>query len=940
MTTPEAKARASIDRLLTQAGWAVQDAAALNVHAVCGVAVREFGLRSGHGTADYLLYVNGRAVGVVEAKSVGHTLTGVEAQSEKYGAGLPDNLPAHVRPLPFLYESTGVETRFTNGLDPQPRSRNVFAFHTPETLAEWLGASDSSKEMRSEGLGRIADADGTGYRIGHSLRSRLAVMPPLDSSNLWPVQAQAVHNLERSLAEARPRSLVQMATGSGKTFMACNLAYRLIRYAGARRVLFLVDRSNLGRQTLREFQGFTIPGDGRKFSELYNVQLLQSNSIDPVSKVCIATIQRVYSMLRGEELDPDMDEASGYDVASTRPLLQEVVYNPAFPIEEFDFIITDECHRSIYDLWRQVLEYFDAFLIGLTATPSKQTMGFFNQNLVMEYDHLQAVADGVNVPYNVYRIETKITEQGSIIEAGMNVDRRDRRTRRVRWEELDEELPYSSNQLDRDVVAVDQIRTVIQTFRDRVTTEIFPGRQHVPKTVIFAKDDSHADDIVGIVREEFGRGNDFCRKITYRTTGARPEDLIQEFRNSFNPRIAVTVDMIATGTDIKPVEVVFFMRNVRSRNFFEQMKGRGVRTISTTEFNAVTPDADAKERFVIVDAVGVTEVELGESFSLDRHPSIPFDKLLDLVALGNREPDTLSSLASRLARLDRRLTPEDRQAVEAAAGGASLRELVSDLLHATDPDAAVDAARLSTGQDEPPEEAVAKAERELLEASALPFAANPELRQRLIEIHRAYEQTIDTTSRDTVIRSEFSGAEADALTRSFREYIEEHQDEITALQVLYQRPYRQKLSHGDIRALAEELRSPPRSWTTATLWEAYRQLEESKVRGSSQRVLADVVSLVRFAIGQDEELAPFADGVNERFHGWLAMQEVAGREFTDEQRQWLEDIKDHVAGNVSIEPGDLQYALFTQRGGIGKAYDLFGEELAALLDELNLTLAG
>ena len=939
-TTPEQRARANIDRLLEQAGWAVQDLADLNVHAARGVAVREFSLRPGHGTADYLLYVDGRAAGVVEAKAEGHTLTGVEAQSEKYGAGLPDNLPAYTRPLPFLYESTGVETRFTNGLDPQPRSRNVFSFHKPETLAEWLGARDTSIGASSGGPALIADAGVGDYQIRHSLRRRLTTMPPLDESGLRQVQARAINNLEQSLSQGRLRALVQMATGSGKTFMACNLAYRLIRHAGARRVLFLVDRSNLGRQTLREFQGFTVPGDARKFTEVYNVQLLQSNSIDPVSKVCIATIQRVYSMLRGEELDPELEEASGYDVASARHSPQTVEYNRSFPIEEFDFIITDECHRSIYDLWRQVLEYFDAFLIGLTATPSRQTIGFFNQNLVMEYNHQQAVVDGVNVPYNVYRIETRITEEGSTIEAGMTVDRRDRRTRKVRWEELEEELPYTPGQLDRDVVAEDQIRTVIQTFGDKVKTEIFPGRQHVPKTIIFAKDDSHAADVVRIVREEFAESSDFCQKITYRTTGARPEDLITRFRNSFHPRIVVTVDMIATGTDIKPVEIVFFMRHLRSRNFFEQMKGRGVRTISQTDFNQVTPDASEKERFVIVDAVGVTESELGESYSMDRKPSVPFDKLLDLVAMGDRDPDTLSSLASRLTRLDRRLSPQDRQSVESVAGGATLKSLVSDLLNATDPDTAEDAAREATGQDNPPDEAVAKAEKELLEAAARPFAANPELRQRLIDIHRAYEQTIDTISQDTLLRAEFSDAEADDLARSFRQYIEEHRDEITALQVLYQRPYSQRLGYADIRVLAEALQSPPRSWTPPRLWDAYRRLDHSRVRGSSQRVLADIVSPVRYAVGHDDELAPFAEQVEERFRGWLAAQEIAGRQFTDEQRQWLEDIKDHIAGSVSIEPADLQYAPFAQRGGIGRAHAVFGDGLAPLLEELNLALAG
>ena len=550
------------------------------------------------------------------------------------------------------------------------------------------------------------------------------------------------------------------------------------------------------------------------------------------------------------------------------------------------------------------------------------------------------MADHINVPYTVYRIATKISEEGSTIEAGMTVDRRDRRTRNVRWEELDEELPYSPGQLDRDVVAEDQIRTVIQTFRDKVTTEIFPGREHVPKTIIFAKDDSHADDIVRTVREEFGKGNDFCQKITYRTTGAKPEDLITQFRNSFNPRIVVTVDMIATGTDIKPVEVVFFMRNVRSRNFFEQMKGRGVRTISPTDFNSVTPDADGKDRFVIVDAVGVTESELGDSYSLDRHPSVPFDKLLDLVAMGDREPDTLSSLASRLGRLDRRLSPQDRQGVESVAGGASLNELVRELLKANDPDEALKTAREATGQNDPPEEAIANAEKELLEAAARPFAASPELRQRLIEIHRAYEQTIDTVSQDAVLRAEFTGAEADALTRSFREYIEEHRDEITALQVLYQRPYNQRLGYTDIRALADALQSPPRSWTTGRLWDAYRQLDQSRVRGSSQRVLADIVSLVRYAVGHDDELAPFAEQAEQRFQGWLAMQEIAGRAFTDEQRQWLGDIKDHIAGSVSIEPADLQLSPFAQRGGIGRAYQVFGDGLTPLLEELNLALAG
>jgi type I restriction enzyme R subunit len=714
-----------------------------------------------------------------------------------------------------------------------------------------------------------------------------------------------------------------MATGSGKTFMACHQVYRLIRHASARRVLFLVDRSNLGRQTLREFQGFATPDDGRKFTELYNVQHLQSNLIDPVSRVCISTIQRVYSMLKGEELPPELEELSGFDFASLSGRPGPIEYNPEIPIETFDFIITDECHRSIYNLWRQVLDYFDAFIIGMTATPSKQTFGFFNQNLVMEYNHEQAVADGVNVDFDVYRIRTQITEQGATVDAGYYVDYRDRQTRARRWEQLDEDLTYAPNQLDRDVVAEDQIRTVIRAFRDRLFTDIFPGRTNVPKTIIFAKDDSHADDIVEVVRQEFGKGNDFCQKITYKTTGVRPEDLI------------------ATGTDIKPVEVVFFMRNVRSRNFFEQMKGRGVRGISDTEFKSVTPDALHKTRFVIIDAVGVTESDLSDSYSLEKQPGVSFEKLLDAVSMGNREPEVISSLASRLARLDRQLSPRDRHAIQESAGGVPLTELVSALVEAVDPDAALDQARQETGQDNLPESVVLQARRALIEQAARPFAANPGLRQRLIDILKSYEQTIDTVSPDQLIEAGYSADAADyarTLVQSFEGFIQEHRDEITALQVLDSRLYRQRLTYKDIKALADALQLPPRSWTPDRLWQAYQQLDHSKVRGSGQRVLADVVSLVRYAVGEDEELVPFAEQVRQRFEGWMAMQETAGRRFTTEQRQWLAAIRDHIAGSVSMGLEDFQYAPFDQRGGLARAYTLFGEDLGRVLEELNVEL--
>ena len=673
MLEPEQIARSAIDDLLRAAGWQVCGVADANIHGASGVAIREFPL-PGHGFADYLLYVDGKAAGVIEAKKQGVTLSGVETQSAKYTAGLPESLPAWSRPLPFSYQSTGVETRFTNGLDPEPRSRRIFAFHRSETLRELLKLQPQGRP--------IPTGSGAG---GHPLHeppltflARLRAMPPLVAHGLWPAQITSIKDLEKSLAADKPRALIQMTTGSGKTYTAISFLYRLIKFAGARRALFLVDRGNLGRQTKKEFDQYVSPYNNFKFGEEYIVQHLTSNNLDKTARVCIATIQRMYSMLKGGELSEEDEEISASRIDSLFKAPEPIDYNPTYPIETFDIIVTDEAHRSIYNLWRQVLEYFDAYLIGLTATPSKQTFGFFNRNLVMEYGHEQAVADGVNVNYDVYRIKTEVTETGGSVESGYYVDLRDKQTRKVRWEQLDEEFAYDPNQLDRDVVAVDQIRTLVRTFRDKLPSEIFPGRTEVPKTLIFAKDDSHAEDIVRIVREEFGKGNEFAQKITYRTTGETPE--------RHHPRVAVTVDMIATGTDIKPLEIVMFMRAVKSRTFFEQMKGRGVRVISPDDLQGVTPDAKAKDHFVIVDCVGVCERDMTDSRHMDQKKSVPLEKLLQAVALGSTEPEVLSSVAARLARLEKDLPEANQAKITRASGGLTLKDLARRLVDALSPD--------------------------------------------------------------------------------------------------------------------------------------------------------------------------------------------------------------------------------------------------------------
>ena len=943
---PEDRARANIDRLLTAAGWLIQNRDNINIEAGRGVAIREFPLAPGHGFADYLLYIDGYAAGVIEAKKEGVPLVAVEIQTAKYSQGLPHNLPAPRRPLPFCYQSTGIETRFTNLLEPDARSRPVFAFHRPETLAAWLEA-----DLKSP---------------GSTLRGRLRIMPPLPRAGLWDHQHRVIANLEQSLARNDPRALIHMTMGSGKTFTACNFAWRLIAHAGARRILFLVDRRTLGRQALNEFQQFSIPGDGRKFTEIYNVQLLSSNTIDPVCRVAITTIQRLYSILKGEpDYDPGNEETSAASLAQLRKAPDPIEYNPAVPIETFDFIVTDECHRSIYNLWRQVLEYFDSFLIGLTATPSKNTLGFFNQNVMPPYTYADAVADGVNVDFDIYKIGTRITSSGSRVESGYWIDKRDRLTRARRAELLDTDFSYTADDLNRDVVAPDQIRTVVREFRDRLFTDIFPGRTEVPKTLIFARDDSHADDIVQIVREEFGKGNDFCQKITYRTgkvrvprqvsredgavetvvewvdAGDKPDGILAFFRTTYNPRIVVTVDMIATGTDVRPLEILFFMRDVRSLNYFEQMKGRGVRVLSSDELRGVTPDAVTKDRFVIVDAVGVTDHPQIESRPLERQPHVPLDKLLETVALGSTDPDLVSSLASRLARLDRRMSQPESEAVRDAAHGVELAVIIHGLVDALDPDHHEEIARQETGLPDPPPEAIASAARRAVADAIRPIRTNPALRQTIVAVQKSHEQVVDIVSKDEVTQSGFSQdakAKAAALTSEFEQYLAAHKDEIEALQILYSRPYRSRLRYKQVRDLAEAIHKPHPAWTTEALWRAYETLDRSRVRASSERVFTNIVSLVKFAISKEGQLEPFPESVRQRFENWIAEQQASGANFSDEQIQWLTAIAEHVGTSIEITPDDLESLPFSQKGGLGRAYQLFGNRLQPLLDELNEVL--
>ncbi|AKB74984.1 Type I restriction-modification system, restriction subunit R [Methanosarcina lacustris Z-7289] len=911
--TPEQKARNDIDRKLNDSGWIVQEKSRIDWNASRGIAVKEY--PTDVGPADYVLFVDKRPAGIIEAKrdDEGHRLTVVEEQSTGYASSKLKYLKND--PLPFVYESTGKLTRFTDQRDPKPRSRPVFSFLRPETFQEYLKKKP--------------------------LRERFLDIPELCTEGLRDCQITAILNLEKSFKDNHPRALVQMATGSGKTYTAITFIYRLLKFADAKKVLFLVDTRNLGEQAEQEFMAYVPNDDNRKFTELYNVQRLRSSYISSDSQVCISTIQRLYSILKGEELDEKIEEENPAEKGWQPKEPPPVVYNEKIPIEEFDFVVIDECHRSIYNVWQQVLDYFDAFLIGLTATPDKRTFGFFNENVVSEYSHEEAVADGVNVGYDVYIIDTDISKNGGKIPAQEFVDKREKLTRKKRWEQLDEDFTYTSKKLDRDVVNPSQIRNVIRAFKENLH-EIFPGRKEVPKTLIFAKNDSHADDIINILREEFNEGNDFCKKVTYKAE-EDPKSVLGDFRNAYNPRIAVTVDMIATGTDVKPLECLLFMRDVKSLNYFEQMKGRGTRTLGYDDLKKVTESAvSAKTHFVIVDAVGVTKTLKTDSRPLERKRNTSLKDLLAAVTFGAQDEDLYVSLASRLARLNRQISEDERAIFAEKAKGKSINQTVKDLLSAYNPDI-IDSGASELKQHQPEiqeADAKKKAQENLIDVARSTFSGD--LNDYIENVRRVHEQIIDTLNTDTVLRAEWDKdavAKADELVTDFKAYMEANKDEITALRIFYNQPYqRREVTFTMIKEVLDKLRLEKPHFAPFRIWQAYEQLE--KVNGNSpKKELTALVSLIRRITEIDSVLTSYDQTVNRNFQDWVFKKQAGTLKFSEDQMNWLRTIKDYVANSFHLEIDDLDYTPFDALGGRGRMYQLFGDEMNMVLSELNEALA-
>ena len=863
--TPEEKARQKIDQWFAEAGWKVINREDYEPTSTA-VAIRE-GLLKGNLEADYFLFINGKAVGVLEAKreDIDALSDKVCAQAALYAKSVPHIYQTYQNPLPFIFTSNGKDLYFCDFRKQEQSFKQIMAIPTPYDLVKQLGISD--------------------YFAG---------LPTLQKKGLRDCQYEAVTELEKSFRSGQNRALMVLATGAGKTYTACLAAYRLLSYTPMRRILFLVDRNNLGKQAEGEFGTFRLTENGDAFNTIFTVNRLRSLSIPSDSNVIISTIQRLFSFLKGDIIDDD-DEDEGNEPA------EEIILppNPNLPHDYFDLIIIDECHRSIYGNWRKVLEYFDtARLVGLTATPVPETMAFFNNNRIVNYTLEKSIVDGVNVDCRVYRIRTQVTENGGAILKGEKVKEETRYTGDIKTIFNKEAKTYTSKELNRSVINPAQIKLVLSTYRDVVYTELFNDPQReanfdwLPKTLIFALNETHATNIVQIAKEVFGRTDDrFVQKITY--SAGDSNELIRQFRNDKDFRIAVTCTLVATGTDIKPLEVVMFMRDVESLPLYIQMKGRGVRTIGDEQLRNVTPNAFSKDCFFLVDAVGVTEHEKTIPTSADEPTTktITFKELLERISHGYLPDEYLQRLAATLSRIYNKADNSQRNEFTRLAHD-DMKELASRIYDALDNNPLPPFININEPNNE----------RKGLVA---PLANHANARRYLLILSAGFVNTL-MPGEDTLISKGFSIEEAQNTTEAFEEFCREHTDEIEALRIIYNNEG-EPITYSMLKDLENKLKMANNHFTSKQLWNSYAILNPNSVRRSTTKeesdALTNIIQLVRYAFRQIERLDSVVTTSKQYFNLWLGQNQ---REITDKQREVISRIVDYIASNGACTVKDIR----------------------------------
>jgi len=883
---PEQSARVRIDSMLRDAGWEIvpRDGYTPGVSA----AAIEEGLLQGNLEADYLLFLEGKAIGVLEAKKESSSLSVIVAsQAENYTHQLLSMYQYWENPLPFIYLSNGKELLFRNLKDPDGKYQPLKKMHSPKEMAKLAGI--------------------TSYFIG---------LPRLEKAGLRKCQIDAITNLEATFRNGQQRALISVATGAGKTLLSCLAAYRFLTYTPARRILFLVDRNNLGKQANGEFGIFDKTETGAPFTSIYETSRWTAAEFKigsdgkvkiPDANLVICTIQRLYSVITGMELQTLDDSDSPLEEQQDGPAV-ELTGPLHLPPDYFDFIFVDECHRSIYGRWKKVLTYFDhARIIGLTATPGEETMAFFNNNRIVNYTLEESVADGINVGYRIYNIDTEATMNGGIVGEGdkyqqITVYTGQRRNTRtvIPWS-------YESSELDRDVVNPEQIRLILETFRDAIYEDLYPNRTpdfaSIPKTLIFAKSDSHADNILSILREVFpGQVPEFAQKITY--SAGDSNTLINNFRNDRKFRIAVTVTLVATGTDVKPLEILLFMRDVNTEPLFIQMRGRGCRKIPEDALRNVTPNADTKDHFTIVDAVGVTRHPMKNKpiggDDGDRIVPISLEKLLEQITHGWLPDDNLILLAKRLVRIHDRYR-EAQHKKFAALSGMDMIDMAKSIQDASDSGQL--AAEPFVHPNEP---------NLLRKALVQPLSLHVEARKYLLELNSGYVNILQP-GKDRVVGKGFSKEKALETTTEFETYLQQHRDEEEVIRIVAKQ-LDSAITYDMLADLAGKLKAYNFEFQPATLWYAYSVLDPEKVvplKAEDKDAQTNLIQLMRFALGgHPGKLQSLRSLSAQRFELWCG--EPQRKVLTDVQRQLTLELTNYIVCNGACTPLNISNGIGPQ----------------------------
>ena len=868
---------------MKKAGWEIVSREDYIPHRAS--AIQE-ALMQGNTESDYLLFVDDKAIAVLEAKREENPLgEDVQKQAEDYAAhpqswyGLwYDNL------IPLVYLANGNKIYFKNMLVPDAEYIELKEMHSPKEMLQKINR-----------------------------KSAYGALPHLEKRGLRDCQYEAEMEFESAIKDGKKKSLAVLATGSGKTYLACLASYRLLNYTSVKRVLFLADRNNLARQAESEFSQFDRTEDQTEMSALYEIKRLKHDS-DVKADIVISTIQKLFAVLTGQQLSEDREDAEDERTAQEEEKEDKSVVQLGgdlrIPPDHFQLIIVDECHRSIYGKWKAVLDYFSgAHILGLTATPTPEAYTFFNNNIIKKYTYDESVVDGVNVPSRVYRIITQVTAHGGAIRAGTRVTETARRTGREITYTAGERIDYAPNALDRSVVNRDQLREVLTSYKKAIYEDMYPEREkkweYIPKTLIFAKDDNHATEIVEAVREVFGPEFEsgevpehFVQKITY--TSGDSNGLIRDLRTEKGFRIAVTVTLVATGTDVKPLEVVLFMKDVYSDVLYTQMKGRGCRSLKEEKLQEVTPNAVSKDCYYIVDAVGVTEHEkVIPHPGTDQKPGekvLSLEHLLEHLAHNELSDENLWLLRDYCAAIHRRYenNPLFGRHLDAfiSVFGFAPRTIANNIQEAFD-------ASILPEYSSPSEENTVR--MSLIECLMMSLPA----RRKLLEMQRGYVARTEEDP-DELIYAGFSKETARDFIQNFEKYLTDNKDRLEALRIIYNAEDT-VITHSMLTELQDSLLAENRQFKVYPIWKNYKVLDESgnvddlDVK-TNMNALTNLIQLVRFAFKRNLKLTSLFNGYTQRFSLYCGQ---AQRELTEAQRNLMRQIAEFVINDGALTPMEL-----------------------------------